>query len=178
MLVSISHCNYYIPLYPHYILIIYILISSLYPHYWFLCIPLYPMFCWVTSQQSPSPHYQAVFGTRPRTLGFRWPMDASSMIKPAASSFDNEAPAAGWKIGKLMKPWLTVKPWEKWVKTNQNPGKNTKIAGIHGCSSPSKWYLYRYWPIPMSERNWMELKWSVMNGNELSWLEVTWNPHR
>ena len=33
------------------------------------------------------------------------------------------------------------------VKTNSTPSVHIKIAGIHGCSSHSKWYENSYWSI-------------------------------
>ena len=35
------------------------------------------------------------------------------------------------------------------VKTNSTPVVHIKIAGIHGCSSHSKWYENRYWSIAL-----------------------------
>ena len=37
------------------------------------------------------------------------------------------------------------------------PSVHIKIAGIYGCSSPSKWYFHRYWSIPIWSSWWTQL---------------------
>ena len=136
MLVSISHCNYYIPLYHHYILIIYILISSLYPHYWFLSPILSHFLLWLPNSPHPPAHYQAV-RTRPH-LGLQV-TDGCLIHDQAGRQQFRQRSACSWRQAERhqvergrknvenrggMKPWLTVKPWGYGSKQIKNPGEH------------------------------------------------------
>ena len=46
---------------------------------------------------------------------------------------------------------LASRPSRQCVITKCTPVVHIKIAGIYGCSSHSKWYYNRYWPIAISK---------------------------